>query len=112
MTFVNSDIFCHLIQESLPATMAKIIFSQLTELLAPLNKWQDFADHLPGIKPEHVERIDIEERNIPNKKRALYTKWLAIYPDATWQDVIIALEKAEQYALAKKVKEKCCSQGE
>lgn len=91
--------------------MAKIVFAQLTESLAPLNKWKDFADHLPGIKPEHVERIDIEEKGITNKKRALYTKWLAIYPDATWQDVIIALEKAEEYALAKVVKEKHCSQG-
>ena len=92
--------------------MAKIVFSQLTESLAPLNKWKAFADHLPGIKPDHVERIDIEEKGIANKKRALYMKWLAIYPDATWQDVIIALEKVEEYNLAKKVKEEHCSQGE
>ena len=68
--------------------MAKIVFSQLTESLAPLNKWKDFADHLPGIKPEHVERIDIEERSITNKERAYYIKWLLIYPDVTWQNVI------------------------
>ena len=78
---------------------------KLVEYLVDLTDWIKFAQHLPGIEERHIEQIRKENRDkVDEERRAVYKKWLEVYPDASWNDVIEALEKAERKDIALKVK--------
>ena len=79
---------------------------ELVNSLKSLVNWTTFAQNLPQIKEYHIDKIKAENKdNIDEQKRALYNKWLAVYPEAKFSDVINALEKSEQKDLAKRIKE-------
>ena len=87
-------------------TMGKPTVLKLVEYLVDLTKWVTFAEHLPKIEQRHIDQIKEENKGeIDDQKRALYKKWLEVCPDATWNDVIEALKKAERNDIAKKVKQ-------
>ena len=73
-----------------------------------LVKWEEFGDFLPGIESTHIEMIKANHRNaeVNAKKRALYDQWLHIDPNATWSNVIEALEKINENTLAAEIKSK------
>ena len=81
-------------------------YDQLIELLDTLVNWQKFGTFLPGIKSEHIQVIECDKKENDQQKAALFTKWLHIHPDASWQDVLSALERSQEYALASKVYQK------
>ena len=83
-------------------------FDKLTLWLDPLINWQRFGTFLPGIKHEHIRTIEVDKRGIYHQKSELYTEWLRVYPNASWQDVINALTTPQQNAFAEKVKKVCC----
>ena len=86
-------------------TMEKPKVLKLVEYLVDLTDWIKFAQHLPGIEERHIDQIKKENRDkVDEERRALYKKWLEVYPDASWNDVIEALEKAERKDIALKVK--------
>ena len=75
--------------------------TDLVQQLEPLVHWQEFAGYLPKIKQHHITKIEVENKdNIDEQKRALFKIWLEIYPEAKYSDVIEALEKAGENALA------------
>ena len=81
-------------------------FDKLILWLGSLNKWQDFGAFLPEIEGCDIEKIEINHPgDIEGQKRALYNKWLQVYPNASWQDVITALEKAKQNAIVDEIKQ-------
>ena len=70
--------------------------------LKPLADWKPFALCLPGITQSHVNIID---RNAHHKKIAtLHKKWLQVNPQASWRDVITALEICHEDEVAETVK--------
>ena len=81
-------------------------YDQLIELLDTLVNWQKFGTFLPGIKSEHIQVIEHENTRIDKQKSALFSKWLSVHPEASWQDVLYALEKSEEHTLASKVYQK------
>ena len=88
-------------------TMEKPKVLKLVEYLVDLTDWIKFAQHLPGIEERHIDQIKKENRDkVDDERRAVYKKWLEVYPDASWNDVIEALEKAERKDIAQEVKEK------
>ena len=78
-------------------------YDQLIELLDTLVNWQKFGTFLPGIKSEHIQVIEHDIRGTDLQKAALFSKWLSIHPEASWQDVLFALEKSQEYTLASRV---------
>ena len=85
--------------------MEKPTVLKLVEYLVDLTDWIKFAQHLPGIEERHIDQIKKENRDkVDDERRAVYKKWLEVYPDASWNDVIEALEKAERKDIALKVK--------
>ena len=73
----------------------------LVQQLKKLIEWEQFAENLPKIEQHHIKMIKAENKdNIDGQKRALFNKWLAIYPGAKYSDVIEALEKADENTLA------------
>ena len=78
--------------------------SQLSLALTDLVRWEEFAIQLDGI--DHVVTAKIQKEVFPDVekwKMALYNKWLAVYPDATWSDVVKALKIIGENRLAQKV---------
>ena len=86
-----------------PSMSIRPKYDQLIELLDTLVNWQKFGTFLPGIKSEHIQVIECDIRGTDLQKAALFSKWLSIYPEASWQDVLFALEKSQEYTLASKV---------
>ena len=78
-------------------------YDQLIELLDTLVNWQTFGAFLPGIKSEHIQVIECENRRIDQQKAALFMKWLSVNPEGSWQDILFALEKSQEYTLVSKV---------
>ena len=72
--------------------------------LKPLVDWKPFAFCLPGIAQSHVNIIDRTKRNAHLKKMALHKKWLEVNPQASWRDVITALELCHEDEVAETVK--------
>ena len=89
-----------------PLTSVRPKYDQLVELLDTLVNWQKFGTFLPGIKSEHIQVIERDIRGTDLQKGALFTKWLSVHPEASWQDVLFALEKSQEYTLASKVYQK------
>ena len=79
---------------------------ELHDLLKDLKEWEIFGISLRHMKYSDIEEIKEDERKTENRKLKLYAKWLKVYPDASWEDVICALKKADEWKLVKLVQEK------
>ena len=78
---------------------------ELHDLLKDLKEWETFGISLRRMKYSDIEEIKEDERKTENRKLKLYAKWLKVCPDASWEDVKCALEKADEWKLAKLVQE-------
>ena len=79
----------------------------LDDKLRDLVKWKRFALYLPGIDQSDIEVIFTEKRDdVAEQKLLLFSKWLSVHPKATWQDVTHALEKADEFTIANKLRMK------
>ena len=90
-------------------TNDKPTVQQLARELQDLVEWQELAIMLPNIDMTIITTI---EENYPQKYRqkiAFYQKWLEVYTDATWSDVIDGLKTIKQAALAKALEEKAAA---
>ena len=52
-----------------------------------------------------IEIIERDHRSVMDRKLALFDKWLRVYPAASWNDVVLALDKVEEFTLALSVRE-------
>lgn len=88
--------------------MDKPTVPELDKCLKDLVKdWKRFALHLPGIGPTDIDVIKEDVRDdAVQQKIALYSKWLKVYPDASWDDVVETLEKVDENSIAEQVKKK------
>ena len=80
-----------------------VSFTLLVEWLDSLIEWQRFGINLPGINEEHIQQIEAGYRDLNQQKSALCELWLKVHPNAKWEDVITALKRAGEYALARKM---------
>ena len=85
------------------AQASSLTVAELDEQLDDLVDWEIFGTHLRKIKSKDIEIIE-RLPSVHKQKFALYRKWLKVCPDATWSDVVIALEKAQEFTLAEQVK--------
>ena len=78
--------------------------SLLIQWLDPLVDWIPFAYCLPEMTHSDISKIQAENKKVDDQKLALYTKWLYITPNATWEDVITALNIKREYKLVQDIK--------
>ena len=72
--------------------------------LTNINYWQSFAINLPQIRRFDIETVEQNNPyNINKQKQAIFEKWLQVYPNASWEIVILALEKINHSDLAQKI---------
>ena len=82
----------------------KPTLAELDRSLKKLVKWKRMAIYLPNIDGSVIETIKKENQNdLAEEKLALCMKWLSVYPDASWEDVVHALREAEENTLANEV---------
>ncbi len=82
-------------------------YSELNFALQDLVPWEVFSTYLPGITQADIEKIQIDEpRDVAKQKMALVSKWLKVFPGASWSDVVKALKKAEENKLALEIESK------
>ena len=79
---------------------------ELVEFLQKVAHWERVAIQLPKIDQSHIAIIKKDNSQTEDRIRALYGKWLRVYSDASWKDVILALEKAEENTLAKSLRKR------
>ena len=83
---------------------------ELSKLLTPLVSWQKFGINLPKITDSIIKKIEKDgSREVRLQKLALFSKWLTIDPTASWESVISALKKANEYDLASKIEKRTCT---
>ena len=84
--------------------MSELSVAELTEKLKDLVHWETFAIHLPGIKQTEIDTI---KRNNPfsvaDQRQALFDKWLRVYPNGSWENVLLALEKVDENSIIQKI---------
>ena len=66
-------------------------------------KWEEFALHLPGICQSDIDDINTKAHDdSDDQKKCLFRRWLEKYPDVSWEQVVLALEKSDQKVIAQK----------
>ena len=91
--------------------MSEPTVQQLDQSLEGLIEWERFALYLPGITEVNIAVIKKDKKDdVIGQKLFLYETWLKVYPRASWQDVVQALEKAEENALANAIESKSLEQ--
>lgn len=77
-----------------------------TQLEDLVRNWESFARQLPGIKESILDEITYNKRDdVKSQKAAMYKKWLKVYPDASWDDVIKGLRTVGENTIAKHIQE-------
>ena len=96
-----------------PTSNTPLVASRPTEReldlkLAELVHWLRFATQLPDITRTDIEEIKINNPlNVKHQKLDLFGTWLRKSSDASWNDVISALEKAQEKRLADTLRKVC-----
>ena len=80
--------------------------SELDHELTELVNWQRFATHLPDLTRGDIERIEQDNRDVQRQKLELFGTWLRRCPNASWNDIVLALEKSKEMTLANVIKMK------
>ena len=80
--------------------------SELDLELAELVNWQRFATHLPHLTRGDIEQIEQDNRDVQRQKLDLFGTWLRRCPNPSWSDIVLALEKSRENALASIIKMK------
>ena len=87
--------------------MSRPTVSELDQQLKDLVNWERLAIHLQTITQRDIEII---KRDNPNnniyQKQVLFDKWLRSYPNASWDAVVLALEKIDKNILAQTIQHK------
>ena len=79
----------------------------LDESLKDLVAWERVATHLPEMTQPEIETIVKDHPGNNNKQKLiLYDTWLRLCPNATWNNVIQALEKVGEITLAHNIKKR------
>ena len=85
--------------------MSRLTIHELNQQLLNLTDWDRFAIHLPLISQEEIKIIR-EDKTLDDvaQKLALFKKWLQVYPNASWDTVVLALEKIDENFLAQEIR--------
>ena len=89
-------------------TASRPTVKELDPELKRLVRWKSFAIQLPTIELSDVVEIEQNHRgNIADQRLAVYGTWLGKCVNASWLDVITALETIGENVLAEHLKVKC-----
>ena len=89
------------------STASRPTVKELDPELKGLVRWKSFAIQLPTIELSDVVEIEQNHRgNIADQRLAVYGTWLGKCVNASWLDVVTALETIDETVLAERLKVK------
>ena len=94
---------------STPSVASRPTESELDLELVELVNWQRFATHLPNLTRADIEEIQKNRNDIKDQKLELFGTWLRKSSDASWNDVMSALERAQEKRLSDTLRKVCYS---
>ena len=53
--------------------------------------------------------MELDNRNVADRKRAMLNRWLSFKHDAAWEDVVSVLSNMDENRTAKIIQEKYCA---
>ena len=88
--------------------MTALTVKELVTSLRDLVEWEQFGLQLPGIDYVEIKKIKRSDKrdDVTDAKTSLFDRWLSVYPDACWHDVVKALETIKENSIAEKLR-KC-----
>ena len=89
-----------------PSLESRPTESELDLELAELANWQRFATHLPDLTRGDIEQIEQDKRDVQRQKLELYGTWLRRCPNASWNDIVLALENSKETTLGDVIRTK------
>ena len=92
-----------------PLVASRPTESELDLELTELVNWQRFATHLPDLTRGDIEQIKQDNRDVQQQKLDLFGTWLRRCPNASWNDIVLALENSKEITLANVIKMKLSS---
>ena len=84
----------------------KLTVNDMDTELADLVEWTGFALKLPEMDQTEISIIKNDHPVIRERKRALFDKWLRTYTQASWDDVVKALEGEKENVIAERIRKK------
>ena len=103
---ISPSILSTVIMSDSPSVASRPTESELDLELAELVNWQRFATHLRDLTRGDIEQIEQDNRDVQRQKLDLFGTWLRRSPNASWNDIVLALEKAKEITLANVIKMK------
>ena len=91
-----------------PSVASRPTESDLDLELVELVNWQRFATHLPNLTKADIEEIEKNRSDVKDQKLELFGTWLRKSSNASWNDVISALDKAQEKRLSDTLRKVCC----
>ena len=88
-----------------PKIGEKPTLPSLTAFLKSLNNWKEFGINLPEITNIMIEEIERNNQTFDQQKEALYAKWIEVYPNCSWRDVTVALNKCGESTLVENIED-------
>ena len=79
---------------------------ELDASLKDLKQWERFGMYLPGMYSSDIESIRRDRLTASDQKYALFSRWIQKHPTYSWEDVILALEKAGEKVIAFRLRNK------
>ena len=105
----NSSILSTVIMSVSPLVPSRPTESELDLELSELVNWARFATHLGNLTSGDIEQIKQDNRDVQQQKLDLFRTWLRRCPNASWNDIVLALEKSKEITLANIIKMKLSS---
>ena len=109
MLRISPSILSAAIMSDSPSVASRPTESELDLELAELVNWQRFATHLPHLTRGDIEQVEQENHDVQRQKLELFRTWLRRCPNASWNDIVVALEKSKEITLANVIKMKFIS---
>ena len=79
--------------------------------LKTVTDWHKLGTHL-GLQMDELKQIELDYQGNERRKKEMLDLWLRQKPDAGWRDVVSALKKMEENAVAERIRQNYVRGGE
>ena len=79
--------------------------------LKTVTDWHQLGTHL-GLQTDELKQIELDYQGNERRKKEMLDLWLRRKPDASWKDVVSALQQMEENRVAKSIRQNYVRGGE
>ena len=79
---------------------------ELCKALKEVKEWEKLGINLKDMKYCVIKEIKEDEKTLETRKMEIFSRWLKLCPNASWENVVAALEEINENTIAKEVTDK------